>query len=64
MFKIENPTGDVQWRNLILFGKNSATYKFAFAKTLLEIVGQEKNTVTLDDLIDPFVTERFKTVHL
>lgn len=54
MFNIENPTSDIQWRNLILFGKNSATYKFAFAKTLLELAEQEKTIVTLDDLAEPY----------
>ena len=54
MFKIENPSSDTQWRNLILFGKNAATYKFAFAKTLLKLVEQGKTVVTLDDLSKPY----------
>ncbi len=29
---------ETQWRSLILFGRNSATYKFAFAKSLLDII--------------------------
>ena len=41
-FQANDPSLESQWRALILFGKNSATYKFAFAKSLLEIVEKEK----------------------
>lgn len=51
-----------QWRALILFGKNSATYKFAFAKSLLELIEKEKTVVTLADLAQPFA--RNITMHL
>lgn len=44
-----------QWRSIILFGKNSATYKFAFGKSLLEIASQEKNITSLKDLAPIFV---------
>lgn len=54
MFNIKDPSTDIQWRNLILFGKNSATYKFAFAKTLLELLEQEKTIITLDDMVEPY----------
>lgn len=36
-FQINDPSLESQWRAIILFGKNSATYKFAFAKSLLEL---------------------------
>lgn len=44
-----------QWRSLILFGKNSATYKFAFGKALLELISKEQNVITLSDLAPIFV---------
>lgn len=53
-FQINDPSLESQWRAIILFGKNSATYKFAFAKALLEMVEIEKNTVSLNDLALPF----------
>jgi hypothetical protein len=53
-FQINDPSLESQWRAIILFGKNSATYKFAFAKALLEMVENEKNTVSLNDLALPF----------
>ena len=43
-----------QWRSLILFGKNSATYKFAFAKSLLELVDKETTSISKADLAVPF----------
>lgn len=45
---------ETQWRSIILFGRNVATYKFAFGKALLNLAQQEKNIVTLDDLAEPF----------
>jgi hypothetical protein len=44
-----------QWRAIILFGKNSATYKFAFGKALLQLTSKETNSVSLKDLSQPFV---------
>ena len=52
-----------QWRALILFGKNTATYKFAFAKSLLELVEKETTKITLKELAVPFsrnITEHLK----
>ncbi|MFV0522108.1 MAG: hypothetical protein ACK5MI_06745 [Mangrovibacterium sp.] len=39
-----------QWRAIILFGKNSASYKFAFGKALLQLVSEETNSITLKEL--------------
>lgn len=53
-FQINDPSLESQWRSLILFGKNSATYKFAFAKAIIELLEQNKTTLTLEDLASPF----------
>jgi hypothetical protein len=53
-FQINDPSLESQWRALILFGKNSATYKFAFAKSLLELVDKETTKISLTDLSEPF----------
>lgn len=53
-FQINDPSLESQWRALILFGKNSATYKFAFAKSIIELLEQNKTTLTLEDLATPF----------
>ncbi len=53
-FQVNDPSLESQWRALILFGKNSATYKFAFAKSLLELVNNEITSISLTDLAQPF----------
>ena len=53
-FQINDPSLESQWRAIILFGKNSATYKFAFAKSLLELVQKEKTRISLEELSIPF----------
>lgn len=53
-FQINDPSIESQWRSIILFGKNSATYKFAFAKSLLELVENEKTRISLTELAIPF----------
>ena len=53
-FQINDPSIESQWRALILFGKNSATYKFAFAKALLEVIENQKSSVTIEELSKPF----------
>ena len=53
-FQINDPSLESQWRALILFGKNSATYKFAFAKSLLELVDKETTKISLRKLSKPF----------
>ena len=54
-FQENDPSLESQWRAIILFGKNSATYKFAFGKALLELTSQEKSSITLKELAPLFV---------
>lgn len=61
-YQINDPSLESQWRALILFGKNSATYKFAFAKSLLDLVEKETTTLSLNELAEPFA--RNITAHL
>jgi hypothetical protein len=61
-FQVNDPSLESQWRAIILFGKNSATYKFAFAKSLLELIEKETNTISLEALAKPF--SRHITAHL
>ena len=48
------PTLENYWRSIILFGRNVASYKFALGKSLLELSQQGKETVTLEELAEPF----------
>ncbi len=53
-FEEEFPSLDSYWRAVVLFGRNSASYKFALAKVLLDLVKPETTKVTLDQLALPF----------
>lgn len=54
-FFTADPTLSSYWRSIILFGRNSASYKFALAKSLIELSGQSgSDLVTLEKLADPF----------
>ena len=49
------PTLENYWRAIILFGKNTASYKFALAKSLIDISLERKSDlITLDDLALPY----------
>ncbi|SDJ51991.1 HNH endonuclease [Ferrimonas sediminum] len=48
------PTLENQWRAIILFGRNVASYKFALAKSLHELAGVNNDLVRLDQLAEPF----------
>lgn len=51
------PSTDSYWRAIILFGRNSASYKFALAKSLLEVCGKQKTFLTLEELAEPFALQ-------
>ena len=42
------------WRSVILFGRNAASYKFALAQALIDLAKQDRDSVTLDQLADPY----------
>lgn len=42
------------WRSIVLFGRNVASYKFALAKSLLELSRSGCEAVSLDELAVPF----------
>jgi 5-methylcytosine-specific restriction endonuclease McrA len=53
-FTETTPTLDNYWRAIILFGRNVASYKFALAKSLLELDQRVGDVVKLEDLAVPF----------
>ncbi len=55
LFQANDPSLESQWRAIILFGKNSATYKFAFAKALLKLSSEETNSISLLELAPLYV---------
>jgi hypothetical protein len=48
------PTLEDQWRAIILFGRNVASYKFALAKALLQLKPQAGSLLPLEELALPF----------
>ncbi len=54
MIELESIRAEAAWRALILFGENSATYKFAFAKALLSAARLGHDTVTLEQISLPY----------
>lgn len=48
-----NPSIPTYWRSIVLLGRNVASYKFALAKTLIEIPKDDSN-ILLEDLALPF----------
>ena len=48
------PTDYDYLRGIILFGANSASYKFALGKSLLELAAQGQEAVSLEELAVPF----------
>lgn len=57
LFQDTAPSLESYWRAIILFGRNSASYKFALAKALLDLSSREKHFVSLEDLSEPFALE-------
>lgn len=50
----KDPQIEDYWRGIILFGRNVASYKFALAKTLLELNPQSGQLLKLSDLAPSF----------
>ena len=54
-YEIE-PTTENYWRAIILFGRNSASYKFALAKALFDFQASGKTQIPLDELALPYAS--------
>ena len=52
-YKIE-PSLSQNWRAINLFGRNTATYKFALAKSLFDLARKNKSSVTIEELSPVF----------
>ncbi|HWX49174.1 MAG TPA: hypothetical protein VNZ61_14045 [Roseomonas sp.] len=53
-FLAKAPTLDANWRAVVLFGLNVASYKFALAKALLGLADRADDRVPLEELASPF----------
>jgi len=54
IFKFLDPSVAATLRGVVLFGRNSASYKFALAKSVLGFAYQGTQAVAIDDLAGPF----------
>lgn len=61
-FIIDQPSLDSYFRGIVLFGKNAATYKFALAKSLIELTSNGTDFISLKDLAIPFI--RYTNEHV
>jgi 5-methylcytosine-specific restriction endonuclease McrA len=53
-FQNAAPAPAADWRHIIRFGRNVASYKFALGRVLLELGRQQQTFVPLDDLAVPY----------
>ncbi|MEV6985601.1 HNH endonuclease signature motif containing protein [Sphaerisporangium sp. NPDC051017] len=56
-------TGESVWRAIVLYGANSATYKFAFGATLLDVAATGRNRVTLEELAPRYAELLCQALH-
>ena len=61
-FTSREPTLEEYWRGIVLFGRNVASYKFALAKSLLELKPQAGELLKLEEIAPAF--SRHITDHL
>ncbi len=54
-YEIE-PTTENYWRAIVLFGRNTASYKFALAKSLYDLYENSNTLISLDELAIPFAS--------
>ena len=54
VFFENDPSLQSYWRSIVLYGKNVASYKFALAKSLIDLKGQPNDLIKLEDLAVPF----------
>jgi 5-methylcytosine-specific restriction endonuclease McrA len=54
VFQEEHPSSATYWRSLVLFGRNVATYKFALARTLLDLANQNSTHINAEQLAIPY----------
>lgn len=53
-FTEKAPSRENYFRSVVLFGRNVASYKFALAKSLLDLASEGREQVTLEELALPF----------
>jgi hypothetical protein len=56
-FQVRDASLESQWRSMVLFGRDVASYKFALAAALLDLKAPAKDRVRLETLAEPFARQ-------
>ena len=62
-FRRNDVSNETIWRSIILFGKNTASYKFSLAKAILDLAKEGKSTISYKELAvayAPHLLEHYK----
>ena len=59
-FRKDDFTNETIWRSIILFGKNTASYKFSLAKSILDLARQGKSVVSYEELAQAYAPHLLK----
>ena len=62
-FYVKDPKLENYWRAIILFGRNTASYKFALAKSLIDVRALSGDLITLETLSQPFAKHICEHLH-
>ena len=62
VYQNEKVSEETYWRSIILFGANVASYKFALAESLIELIPKGRSTITLEELAEPYT--KYICMHL
>lgn len=54
LFQEEKPSLESYWRSVVLFGRNTASYKFSLAESLIALGKEGKTSVSLAELAFPY----------
>ena len=56
-FTGSGPKAESNWRGVVLLGRNVQSYKFALARTVLDIAASGQDTASLEQLALPFAEQ-------
>lgn len=54
LFQEEKPSLESYWRSIVLFDRNTVSYKFSLAESLIALAKEGKTTVSLTELENPY----------
>ena len=58
VFRENDHTNETIWRSIVLFGKNTASYKFSLAKGILDLAKMGKSVVSYNELAQAYAPQK------